>query len=162
MDENRHRRDHPSSGKIARVQDMPWLPLCQSYRECFANKYGRCTILRENHFPKVDGTSGGGRACPFYRSTEDNKKEQKECLVRLISIGRRDLIERYQISPDIVGVFDQDFTDGVSKEIAAYRASGCRRELAEEAVAAEAENNKGADEETSSGSGHAERRVEAD
>lgn len=161
MDDNRHRRDQPAFGKTVRKQDMSWLPLCQEHRGCFANRYGRCTILTENHFPGRDGMAGEGQNCPFYRDLKDNQKEQKECLVRLISIGRRDLVERYQTSLNKAGVFEQDYTDGVSKEIAAYRVSGCRKELAEESMAAEAEDNTGASAGKSSGSMQ-KGRVEAD
>ena len=46
-----------------------------------------CRILKSNHF--------GDKVCPFYKTAEQNEKEQKAVMARLIAMDRQDLIELY-------------------------------------------------------------------
>lgn len=62
------------------------LPKCDQH-SCAGNKYGYCRILKSNHF--------GDKACPFYKTTEQNEKEKKAVMARLIAMDRQDLIETY-------------------------------------------------------------------
>ena len=54
---------------------------------CAGNKSGYCRILKSNHF--------GDKVCPFYKPTEQNEKEKKAVMDRLIAMGRQDLIDTY-------------------------------------------------------------------
>ena len=54
---------------------------------CAGNKSGCCRILKSNHF--------GDKVCPFYKTAEQNEKEQKAVMARLIAMDRQDLIELY-------------------------------------------------------------------
>jgi hypothetical protein len=62
------------------------LPMCD-HRSCAGNKYGYCRILKSNHF--------GEKVCPFYKTTEQNEREKKAVMDRLIAMGRQDLIDTY-------------------------------------------------------------------
>ena len=48
-------------------------PVCETHRDCFANKDGQCVSLSDNNF--------GERDCPFFKhkSEVDLKKVAKEC-----------------------------------------------------------------------------------
>ena len=50
---------------------------------CFANKGGRCKILRE---------AIAGRPCPFEKTDDALDRERKASLARLEGLGRQDLI----------------------------------------------------------------------
>lgn len=66
------------------------LPCCMDAADCFArNKNGKCTCLEDIHF--------GGHACPFYKSTAQNKQERKAALQQLRKLGRDGLIEKYHL-----------------------------------------------------------------
>ena len=54
---------------------------------CAGNKSGCCRILKSNHF--------GDKVCPFYKTAEQNEKEQKAVMARLIAMDRQDLIDTY-------------------------------------------------------------------
>ena len=56
-------------------------------RNCAGNKAGYCRILKSNHF--------GDKVCPFYKTTEQNEKEKKAVMDRLIAMDRQDLIDTY-------------------------------------------------------------------
>ena len=56
-------------------------------RNCAGNKAGYCRILKSNHF--------GDKVCPFYKTTEQNEKEKKAVMARLIAMDRQDLIDTY-------------------------------------------------------------------
>ena len=54
---------------------------------CAGNKDGSCRILKS--------TYTGDKVCPFYKTTEQNEKEKKAVMARLIAMDRQDLIETY-------------------------------------------------------------------
>ena len=54
---------------------------------CAGNKSGYCRILKSNHF--------GDKVCPFYKTAEQNEKEKKAVMARLIAMDRQDLIDTY-------------------------------------------------------------------
>ena len=56
-------------------------------RNCAGNKAGYCRILKSNHF--------GDKVCPFYKTAEQNEKEKKAVMARLIAMDRQDLIDTY-------------------------------------------------------------------
>lgn len=65
-------------------------PECRFEREdCHAWEDGRCAALTDTDFG-TDVTD-----CPFYRSKQDNLRENTACLNRLIRMGRTDLIDKY-------------------------------------------------------------------
>lgn len=59
---------------------------CPHYR-CAGNKEGFCRVLRSSNF--------GDKMCPFYKTTEQNEKEKKAAMARLIALDRQDLIDTY-------------------------------------------------------------------
>ena len=42
---------------------------CRAHGDCFANRGGVCTCLKDNDF--------GGRDCPFYKPADTVRKEQR-------------------------------------------------------------------------------------
>ena len=55
---------------------------------CTGNsKGGFCRILKSTYF--------GYKLCPFYKTAEQNEKEKKAVMDRLIAMGRQDLIDTY-------------------------------------------------------------------
>lgn len=60
--------------------------VCPHHR-CAANKEGFCRALRTSNF--------GGKMCPFFKTTEQNEKENKAVMARLIALERYDLIDTY-------------------------------------------------------------------
>lgn len=57
--------------------------------DCFANKCGvACTVLNEG-YPKDSD-------CPFFKTTEQYKEDQKSAHDHLEEIGRYDLINTYE------------------------------------------------------------------
>lgn len=50
---------------------------------CAANSNRNCTALVDNNF--------GGKACPFYKTTHDNRTAMKEAMDRLDAIGKPEL-----------------------------------------------------------------------
>lgn len=65
-------------------------PECRFEREdCHAWGDGRCAALIDTDF-STDVTD-----CPFYRSKQDNLRENTACLNKLIRMGRTDLIDKY-------------------------------------------------------------------
>lgn len=63
-----------------------YAPLC-SNTHCASHREGKCMILKNNHF--------GDKACPFFKTTEQCKKEKKAVTDRLIAMDRQDLIATY-------------------------------------------------------------------
>ena len=60
------------------------LPRCTAHRDCFANKDGVCVCL-------------GDKDCPFFKTTAQCDADRQKSYERLVSIGRDDLVERYQV-----------------------------------------------------------------
>lgn len=60
--------------------------VCPHYR-CAGNKEGFCRVLRSSNF--------GDKMCPFFKTTEQNEKEKKAAMARLIALERQDLIDTY-------------------------------------------------------------------
>ena len=60
------------------------LPRCTAHRDCFANKNGVCVCLGDNDFP-------------FFKPTAQCDADRQKSYERLVSIGRDDLVERYQV-----------------------------------------------------------------
>ena len=60
--------------------------VCPHHR-CASNKEGFCRALRTNDF--------GGKMCPFFKTAEQNEKEKKAVMNRLIALDRQDLIDTY-------------------------------------------------------------------
>ena len=58
-------------------------------RDCFANKDGVCVCLEDNDFH--------GKDCLFFKTTAQCDADRQKSYERLVSIGRDDLIERYQV-----------------------------------------------------------------
>lgn len=44
------------------------MPECKVHGDCFANRRGVCTCLKDNDF--------GGRDCPFYKTADTARKDQ--------------------------------------------------------------------------------------
>ena len=65
------------------------LPRCSAHRDCFANKDGVCVCLGDNDFH--------GKVCPFFKTTAQCDEDRQKSYERLVSIGRDDLVERYQV-----------------------------------------------------------------
>lgn len=57
------------------------------YNHCASNKDGYCRALRTSDF--------GDKMCPFFKTTEQNEKENKAVMARLIALKRYDLIDTY-------------------------------------------------------------------
>ena len=62
------------------------LPKCDQ-KSCAGHKGGYCRILKSNRF--------GDRTCPFFKTVEQNEKEKKAVMARLIALDRQDLIDTY-------------------------------------------------------------------
>ena len=60
--------------------------VCPHHR-CAGNKEGYCRALRTSNF--------GDKMCPFFKTTGRNEKEKKSAMVRLITLERHDLIDKY-------------------------------------------------------------------
>lgn len=60
--------------------------VCPHYR-CAGNKEGNCRALRSSN--------SGDKMCPFFKTTEQNEKEKKAAMARLIALERQDLIDTY-------------------------------------------------------------------
>ena len=60
--------------------------VCPQHR-CASNKEGFCRALRTSNF--------GSRMCPFFKTVEQNEKEKKAAIARLIALDRQDLIDTY-------------------------------------------------------------------
>lgn len=60
--------------------------VCPHYR-CACNKEGNCRALRSSN--------SGDKMCPFFKTTEQNEKEKKAAMARLIALERQDLIDTY-------------------------------------------------------------------
>ena len=60
---------------------------CTDNTDCFANNDGYCVCLMSNDFK--------GRKCPFYKEKTITETECTLSEVRLLRIGRKDLIEMY-------------------------------------------------------------------
>lgn len=60
--------------------------VCPHYR-CAGNKESYCRALRSSNF--------GDKMCPFFKTTEQNEKEKKAAMARLIALERQDLIDTY-------------------------------------------------------------------
>ena len=54
---------------------------------CFALNDGKCTCLSDTRF--------GAKMCPFFKTNEQNEKEKKAVMARLIALDRQDLIDTY-------------------------------------------------------------------
>ena len=65
------------------------LPRCTAHRDCFANKNGACVCLGDNDFH--------GKDCLFFKTTAQCDADRQKSYERLVSIGRDDLVERYQV-----------------------------------------------------------------
>ena len=63
-----------------------YAPLCSNIN-CAGHREGKCMILKNNHF--------GDKVCPFYKTAEQNEKEKKAVMARLIALDRQDLIDTY-------------------------------------------------------------------
>ena len=60
--------------------------VCPHHR-CASNKEGFCRALRTSDF--------GNKSCPFFKTAEQNEKEKKGVIDRLIALDRQDLIDTY-------------------------------------------------------------------
>ena len=60
--------------------------VCPHHR-CAGKKEGFCRVLRSSNF--------GDKMCPFFKTTEQNEKEKKAAMARLIALERQDLIDTY-------------------------------------------------------------------
>ena len=60
--------------------------VCPHHR-CAGNKEGFCRVLRTSNF--------GDTMCPFFKTNEQNEKEKKAVMARLIALDRQDLIDTY-------------------------------------------------------------------
>lgn len=54
---------------------------------CVANKNGNCRILRSKDF--------GDRACPFFKTAEQNEQEKKAAIARLNTMSPQYVIDTY-------------------------------------------------------------------
>lgn len=62
---------------------------CDVHNDCFANKDGCCTVLKDTDFGKKD--------CPFYKTSEAVRDSRNRSYLRLIDLDRTDLIENYGV-----------------------------------------------------------------
>ena len=60
--------------------------VCPHHR-CAGNKESFCRVLRSSNF--------GDKMCPFFKTTEQNEKEKKAAMARLIALELQDLIDNY-------------------------------------------------------------------
>lgn len=60
--------------------------VCPHHR-CAGNKECFCRVLRSSSF--------GDKMCPFYKATDQNEKEKKAAMARLVALERQDLIDKY-------------------------------------------------------------------
>lgn len=66
---------------------------CNQMPGCHASHDGRCSAL--------ESTSFKTGICPFYKTTEQFRREHNENYDRLLRLGRRDLIEKYRLRRQI-------------------------------------------------------------
>ena len=68
---------------------------CNQMPGCGANHNGLCVALDDMKFKTG--------VCPFYKSMEQCRREHNENYDRLVSLDRRDLIEKYNLrrTPDV-------------------------------------------------------------
>ena len=45
------------------------MPECRTHGDCFANRGGVCTCLKDNDF--------GGRDCPFYKPADTGREDRR-------------------------------------------------------------------------------------
>lgn len=100
-------------------------PRCRAHPDCHAWEDGRCVALRDNNF--------GRRGCPFYKNREVNRKEQGECLKRLIESGKSYLVEEYRKTFEYLGIYpaSDDFAQQTADELERF-SQEVWRELEEE------------------------------
>lgn len=60
--------------------------ICPHHR-CAGNKEGFCRVLISSNF--------GGKMCSFYKATDQNEKEKKAAMTRLVALEHQDLIDKY-------------------------------------------------------------------
>lgn len=103
-------------------EEMEEFPVCEAYPDCHAWQEGRCICLRDNCF--------GERECPFYKKRSKNRREQQECLKRLVKKGRADLVEKYRKVLGRIGVFEisDGYMEAASAELERYEGE-CLKEL---------------------------------
>ena len=71
-------------------QNTPKPPCSMPQPDCFArNGRGRCTALENTDFHD--------KACPFYKTTEQEAADRATALERLEALGREDLIALYRV-----------------------------------------------------------------
>lgn len=80
----KNRERQRANRRLKRVEEK--MVKCDLHH-CAANKDGFCRVLRSNNF--------GDKMCPFYKTTEQNEKEKKAAMARLIALERHDLIDKY-------------------------------------------------------------------
>ena len=66
-------------------------------RDCFACTDGKCCILADTQF--------GETGCPFYKTWEKAKAEQRASLEHLVVLGKYKLIEKYESVLAALGIF---------------------------------------------------------
>lgn len=117
-----------SKEEIARIRQeneqalLETFPVCDTHPDCHGWKDGKCTVLTNNDF--------GGRDCPFYKNCDVNRREQRECLDKLIRDGRSDLMEKYKKSFEEFGLFSgtDEYTEQAAEELEQF-SEECLREL---------------------------------
>lgn len=62
------------------------------HNRCAGNKNGFCRVLSTNDFD--------GKMCPFFKTAEQNEREEKAAIARLVALGRQDLIDKYYSGKD--------------------------------------------------------------
>ncbi len=98
-------------------------PACA--KDCFACTGGKCCILKDNDF--------GERECPFCKTWDMVKQEQRASLERLVESGRYELIEKYESVLAALGIFAllDDDVQQMTEELGLFEEEDLRELLAE-------------------------------
>ena len=99
-------------------------PAC--IKDCFACTDGKCCILKDNDF--------GDHECPFCKTWDRLKQEQRAGLERLVENGRYGPIEKYESVLAGLGIFAllDDDVQQVTGELELFEEEDLRDFLAEE------------------------------
>lgn len=94
-------------------------------RDCFACTDGKCCILADTQF--------GETGCPFYKTWEKAKAEQRASLEHLVVLGKYKLIEKYESVLAALGIFAllDDETQAMDDELKVFEEDDLRELLAE-------------------------------
>ena len=98
-------------------------PACA--KDCFACTDGKCCILTDNDF--------GERECPFYKTWDRVKREQRAGLERLVALGKYEFIEKNESILAALGIFAllDDDVQQMAAELEMFEETDLRECIAE-------------------------------